>query len=77
MNDGVINAGYLLRLVGFFGIAIGVAWAVQTLGFGGETIGSRLMWAVAAASISGAGPGLIVAAGELRAADPEVQSARA
>ena len=61
MENGAATAGYLLRLTGFFGIAIGVAWAAQTLGFGHETIGAKLMWVVAAASMSGAGAGLIVA----------------
>ena len=76
MDNGTINAGYLLRLVGFFGIAIGIAWAVQTLGFGHEAIASRLMWAIAAASVSGAGVGLIVAATGLEA-DRTMQPARA
>ena len=63
MENGAITAGYLLRLVGFFGIAVGIAWAAQTLGFGHETIGAKLMWVVAAATMSGAGAGLIVASG--------------
>lgn len=66
MENGAITAGYLLRLIGFFGIAIGIAWAVQTLGFGHESIGAELMWVVAAASMSGAGAGLIVASTSLR-----------
>jgi hypothetical protein len=61
MENGAVTAGYLLRLTGVFGIAIGIAWAVQTLGFGHEAIGAKLMWVVAAASMSGAGAGLIVA----------------
>ena len=65
MDNGVITAGYLLRLIGFFSIAIGIAWAVQTLGFGHETVGAKLMWVVAAASVSGAGAGLIVASSSL------------
>ena len=62
MDNGAITAGYLLRLIGFFGVAVGVAWAVQTLGFGHETVGAKLMWVLAAAGISGAGVGLIGAA---------------
>ena len=65
MENGVITAGYLLRLVGFFGIAIGIAWAVQTLGFGHESVGAKLMWVIAAASMSGAGAGLLVASSSL------------
>ncbi len=66
MENGAVTAGYLLRLIGFFGIAVGLAWAVQTLGFGHETVGAKLMWVVAAASMSGAGAGLIVASASLR-----------
>ena len=61
MDNGAMNAGYLLRLVGFFSIAIGIAWAAQTLGFGHQSLGAKLMWVVAAATMSGAGAGLIVA----------------
>ena len=67
MENGVVTAGYLLRLVGFFGIAIGIAWAVQTLGFGQESVGGKLAWVVAAASMAGAGAGLIVASTSLKA----------
>ena len=74
MDNGAITAGYLLRLIGFFGIAVGLAWAVQTLGFGHESLGSKLMWVVAAAGMSGAGAGLIVAASSL---EPGLQPARA
>ena len=73
MDNGINTAGYLLRLVGFFSIAIGIAWAVQTLGFGQETIGAKLMWVVAAASMSGGGAGLIVASA---AVQPEMAPAR-
>ena len=52
MDNGTLDAGYLLRLVGIFGIAIGVAWAAQTLGFGHETLGAKLVWVIAAASMS-------------------------
>lgn len=74
MENGAITAGYLLRLIGFFGICVGIAWAVQTLGFGHETLGAKLMWVVAAATMSGAGAGLIVAAAGL---EPALQAARA
>ena len=65
MENGSATAGYLLRLVGFMGIAVGVAWALQTLAFGHESLGSELMWVVAAASVAGAGAGLIVASGAI------------
>ena len=64
----------LLRLTGVMTIGVGIAWAVQILGLGHDPdmIG-RLMWTLAAASVSGAGVGLVVTAGNL----PEVQAARA
>ncbi len=75
MDNGTITAGYLLRLVGFFGIAVGVAWAIQTVGFGHEALGAKLMWVVAAASMCGAGAGLIVASSAVR--DGGMEPARA
>jgi len=68
MDNGA-TAGHLLRLVGFFSIAIGVAWAVQTVGFGHDNLGAKLMWVVAAASMSGAGAGLLLASTGLQAKD--------
>ena len=61
MQNEAITAGYLLRLIGFFGMMVGVAWAIQTIGFGEATLATKLMWVVAAASMCGAGAGLLVA----------------
>ncbi|MCX8252440.1 protein of unknown function [Beijerinckiaceae bacterium RH AL1] len=72
MENGVVTAGYLLRLIGFFAIAIGAAWAIQTLGFGHESVGGKLMWVVAAAAMAGAGAGLIVASSSLPADERRV-----
>jgi hypothetical protein len=76
MDKTRINSGNLLRLIGIMAIGVGLAWALQTVGFGGE--GSafvKLMWVVAAASVCGAGFGLIVASGALREGDSERASA--
>lgn len=75
MDNGTVTRGNLLRLTGVMGIAVGVAWAFQTLGFGGEgTVFSNMMWVVAAASMAGAGAGLVVAAGALQ---DDAEAARA
>ena len=66
MDNSTNTSGNLLRIVGFMGICVGAAWALQVLGFGGEGSFGRLMWVVASASIAGAGTGMIVAAGSLQ-----------
>ena len=66
-NAANTNSSNLLRIVGFMGICVGAAWALQVLGFGGQASFGRLMWVLASASIAGAGTGMIVAAGSLQA----------
>ncbi len=67
MDNGTIDSGNLLRLIGIMAIAVGMAWALQTVGFGGEaSVLNKMMWVVAAASVAGGGFGLIVAAGALQ-----------
>ena len=62
MGSGTMTAGNMLRLVGIMAIGIGAAWALQVLGLSSEgTAFSRLMWVVAAASMAGAGAGLMLA----------------
>ena len=68
MNTTANTGGNLLRIVGFMGICVGAAWALQALGFGGEGSFGRLMWILASASIAGAGTGMVIAAGSLQAA---------
>ncbi len=76
MDNGTINSGNLLRLIGIMAIGVGVAWALQTVGFGGEaSVLNKMMWVVAAASVAGAGFGLIVASGALQ--DEQGRAARA
>ena len=66
MDTDTITSSNLLRLTGIMAIAIGVAWALQILGFGGDnTAVTRLMWIVGAASMAGGGAGLLIAAGGL------------
>ena len=36
MDNGTITSGNLLRLIGIMAIGVGVAWALQTIGFGGD-----------------------------------------
>ena len=68
------NGPSLLRMIGFMAICVGAVWALQILAFGesGATL-MRMTWVLGAASIAGAGVGLIFAASSL----PEVQSAKA
>ena len=67
MEHGTIGGNGLLRLIGFTGICVGVAWALQILGFGGEASAfGRFVWVMAAASIAGAGAGLIMASSALQ-----------
>ncbi len=55
------SAGDLLRFVGFATVCVGLAWAVQVLGFGDAAGYGRFMWVMAAATVCGSGVGLIVA----------------
>jgi hypothetical protein len=65
MENGTVQPD-LLRMIGFMGICVGIAWAIQILGFSTEgTVVGRLLWVIAAAALSGAGVGLIVTAGSL------------
>ena len=64
MENGMTTAD-LVRLIGMMGVGVGIAWAIQILGFPAGTAISRLMWVVAAASVSGAGVGLVLTAGSL------------
>lgn len=73
MDNATMTGSDLLRLVGFMGIMVGLAWALQILGFGDQSAMGRLVWVLAAASISGAGVGLVVASGTL----PTAQTATA
>lgn len=59
------NGQSLLRMVGFMSICVGVLWALQILAFGETGALSRLTWVLGAASIAGAGVGLIIAASTL------------
>ena len=68
MENSTMTSGNLLRLMGFMGVCIGFAWALQVLGFGGASTMSRLLWVLAAASIAGAGVGLIAASASLQGA---------
>ena len=66
-NAANTNSSNLLRMVGFMGICVGVAWALQVFGFAGQASSGRLIWVLASASIAGAGTGMIVAVGSLQA----------
>ena len=55
----------LIRLIGLMSVGVGIAWAVQIIGFPVGTAASRLMWVLAAASFSGAGVGLVLTASSL------------
>lgn len=76
MDNGTINSGNLLRLIGIMAIGVGLAWALQTIGFGGEaSVFDKMLWIVAAASVAGGGFGLIVASGALQ--DDTAETVRA
>lgn len=68
------NGPSLLRMIGFMAICVGAIWALQILAFGesGATL-VRMSWVLGAASIAGAGAGLIFAASSL----PQAQGAKA
>ncbi len=67
------NSSSLLRMIGFMAICVGAIWALQILAFGdGEEVMTRLTWVLAAASVAGAGAGLVFAASTL----PDAQGAR-
>ncbi len=73
MDTDTITSSDMLRLTGVMAIAIGAAWALQILGFAGDsTAFTRLIWIVAAASMAGGGLGLLIAANSL----PGLEAAR-
>ena len=54
------NGPSLLRMIGVMAIGVAALWALQILAFGeAGSAFSRLTWVVAAASIAGAGAGLV------------------
>ena len=54
------NDPSLLRMIGVMAIGVAAAWALQILAFGeAGSAFSRLTWVVMAASIAGAGAGLV------------------
>ncbi len=62
MNNANAGGRGLLRLIGYMSMCVGMAWALQVLGFSGEgSAFSRFLWVMAAASIAGAGAGLVMA----------------
>lgn len=63
MDNATMSGADLVRLVGLTSIAVGLAWAIQVLGFSSDGGFARLSWVMAAASISGAGVGLMVTSG--------------
>ena len=64
--------GDLMRLTGVMAVFVGIAWAIQILGLSQDPgVVGRLLWTLAAASVSGAGVGLVVTAGRM----PERQMA--
>ena len=69
MENGMTKSD-LVRMVGFMGICVGLAWAVQILGLShdGSVVG-RLVWVLAAATVSGAGVGLIFTSSALQDSD--------
>ena len=60
MENGT-SAGDMLRSVGFATVCVGLAWAVQVLGFGDAAGLGRFMWVMAAATVCGSGVGMVVA----------------
>ena len=68
------NGPSLLRMIGFMAICVGAVWALQIFAFGeAGSVLTRLTWMLGAASIAGAGAGLIFASSSL----PEAQNAEA
>ena len=60
------NGPSLLRMIGFMAICVGAIWALQILAFGeAGSVLMRLTWVLGAASIAGAGAGLIFASSSL------------
>ena len=69
MENGMRKSD-LVRMVGFMAICVGLAWAVQIIGLSHDgTVVGRLMWVLAAASVCGAGSGLIVTSSSLQDID--------
>ena len=63
MDGATITRSNMLRLLGLMAMGIGAAWILQVVGFGGDNSAeTRLVWVFAAASIAGAGAGLLIAA---------------
>jgi hypothetical protein len=61
----MMTAG-MLRMIGCLTVFVGLAWAVQILGFGDAvSLASRFAWVLAAATVCGAGVGLMVTAGTM------------
>ena len=55
-----LNGAGLLRLIGVMAIGVSAIWLLQILAFGeGSASLSRLTWILGAATIAGAGAGLI------------------
>ena len=72
MDTETITSSNLLRLIGIMAMGIGAAWALQVLGFDGDaTAFSRMIWVLAAATMAGAGAGLLIASNGL----PEAETA--
>ena len=68
MQNG-IKINDLLRLIGVMAVAVAAAWVVQVLDFGGSSTLGKLMWVISAATVAGAGTGLIFTSVALRTAD--------
>jgi hypothetical protein len=66
MDGATITRSNMLRLLGLMAMGIGAAWVLQVVGFGPDNSAeTRMVWVLAAASIAGAGAGLLVAAGAI------------
>ena len=70
MDTDTVTSSNLFRLTGIMAMGIGAAWALQVLGFDGDaTAFTRMIWVLAAASIAGAGAGLMIASNGLPGSD--------
>ena len=63
------SAGDMLRFIGFVTVCVGLAWAVQVIGFGDAAGVGRFLWVMAAAVVCGGGVGLVVASNGLGEAE--------
>lgn len=59
----------MLRLVGVMAICVGAAWALQVLDFGHSSAFSTMLWVLAAATVAGAGSGLVYTSVSMRQAE--------